>query len=192
MCYVRNALTKLKLIKIDVREADLSPAEYDLCEINRRASLAITRTGRTRIEVAEMFGMDTSIPIAMQPRKKIPRPTMDSIIKMSNFLGVSVRWLLYGEPQNDVDVFVMHQVAPAQGATVSETRKNAHQGAAIITGAHNSTVVVQNIKMESLSEMEREMVEALRRLPLRDQAAAMAYVFSLEKEHEEGKNAPSA
>lgn len=192
MCYVRNALTKLKLIKIDVREADLSPAEYDLCEINRRASLAITRTGRTRIEVAEMFGMDTSIPIAMQPRKKIPRPTMDSIIKMSNFLGVSVRWLLYGEPQNDVDLFVMHQVAPAQGTTISENRKNAHQGAAIITGAHNSTVVVQNIKMESLSEMEREMVEALRRLPLRDQAAAMAYVFSLEKEHEEGKNAPSA
>ena len=192
MCYVRSALTKLKLIKLDVREADLSPADYDLCAINQRASLAITRTGRTRIEVAEMFGMDTSIPIAMQPRKKIPRPTMDSIIKMSNFLGVSVRWLLYGEPQNDVDMFVMHQVAPSQGTTIADTRKNAHQGAAIITGAHNSTVVVQNIKCDSLTEMERTVVSALRSLSPRDQADAISYIFALEKGGEEAKKAPSA
>lgn len=135
-----------------------------------------------------MYGMDASIPLAMQPPERVPRPTMENMVKLSGLLGVSVRWMLHGEPENDVDVFVMGPLP--SGASLAATA--ATNGAAIISGASNSTVVVQNIRGDDLSGMEREMILTLRQLHPKDQAAAFSYVFALESSAAEQKEkAPS-
>ena len=176
--YMRAAVLRFKLRKANIAEADLSPIEYDMKAINRRAQHAMARMGKTRVEVAEFFGMDSSIPLAMQPREKIPRPTMGNVVKLAEYLGVSIRWMLYGDIENDVDQFVMRQNSNAP--VMAQVKNSAEQGAAIISGASNSTVIVQNIS--GVNDMEREMITAIRRLPIKEQAAVMAYIFSLEKE----------
>lgn len=184
---VRAAVMRLKMRKVDVAEADLSPIDYDMKEINQRAHLAMRRTGRTRIEVAELYGMDTDIPIAMQPPERIPRPTMANVVKLAGLLGVSVRWMLYGEPENDVDLFVIGQqqaCSPTCGpACMACGERSASQGGAIISGALNSTVVVQNIKGDDLTDLERELLQSIRALSARDQAAVISYVFTLGQEN---------
>ena len=156
--------------------------------------LALGRVGKTRIDLAEFFGMDVSIPLAMQPKDKIPRPTMETIVKVSSFLGVSVRWLLHGEPENEVDFFVMKDCKSHDRFTEAATIKTAEKGAAIITGAKNSTVIVQTANGDSLSEMERAMISAFRLLRPREQSSALASIFSLEQEtiDNEQKKAPGA
>ena len=156
--------------------------------MNDRVFLAMIRLGQTRVDIAELFGMDTSVPLAMQPPEKVPRPTIGNIAKISGHMGVSVRWLLHGEPENDVDRFVIGQQAcvPSCGPLCdrgcsSNGGRSASQGGAIISGAQNSTVVVQNIKGDDLSPMEREMLRSIRALSARDQAAIISYVFALEK-----------
>lgn len=185
---VRAAIKQLKMRKVNTKETDLSPVKYDLKAINIRAHKAMTRTGRTRLEIAEFFGMDCAIPLAMQPPEKIPRPTMANIIKLAQFLGVSARWMLYGEPENDVDFFV---TCPGSGAgpQVTATSTNAaKQGAAVISGASNSTVIVQNIS--GLNEIENEVISTLRRFTLREQATVLAYIYALEDELKEKEKGP--
>ena len=192
MFFMRAVLSKFRRKRIKLEENDLSPVEHNMQEINERVHTALNRVGKTRVELATMFGMDASIPLAMQPPEKIPRPTMENVVKLSVFLGVSVRWLLHGEPENDVDLFVMHH-RPG-GSTFMASSTTAEHGAAIITGANNSTVVVQNFKGENLNDMERAVIQAIRQLPPRAQASAMSYVFALEREEieEKQKKAPSA
>lgn len=163
--------------------------------MNDRVHLAMIRLGQSRVDIAELFGMDTSIPLAMQPPEKVPRPTIGNVAKISGHMGVSVRWILYGEPENDVDRFVIGQqaCAPSCGPSCGlacnvDAGRSASQGGAVISGAQNSTVVVQHITGDDLSSMEREMIHAIRSLSARDQAAVMAYVFALEKESAEKKS----
>lgn len=188
MISVRNIL-RFRRNKVALNETDLSPAKYALDEINDRASRAMARTGRTRVDVARMFGMDPGIPLAMQPPEKVPRPTMESVVKLAGFLGVSVRWLLYGEPQNDVDLFVVGKQGH-HGAISQAAVKSAGHGAAIISGANNSTVVVQNIKGEISCPVEREILRIFRSLPAEKRVQVADYVFSVEKEILKKKNGP--
>lgn len=155
--------------------------KYDMRALNDRFHMAMFKTGKTRADIAELFGMDAKIPLALQPSEKVPRPTMENIVRVSNFLGVSVRWMLTGEPENDVDVFVG---SASGGITAGNAAMGASatHGAAIIAGANNSTVVVQNGQGDGLTAMEREAINTIRKLPPREQAATMSYIFALEKE----------
>ena len=176
MLSVRAVLSRFCRKKVDLRENDLSPDEYNMRAVNDRVYRAIIRVGKTRAEVATMYGMDANIPLAMHPPEKVPRPTMENVVKLAGFLGVSVRWILYGEPENDVDLFVMGQ----QQTGTAVAGAAATNGAAIITGAHNSTVVVQNFKGHGLTDCEREMIRVFRQLPVRDRAAVVSYVLAFE------------
>lgn len=163
--------------------------------INDRVYQAMVRLGKTRVDIAELFGMDPSIPLSMQPVGKVPRPTMENVVKLSVFMGISVKWILYGEAENDVDLFVIgppscevscHLVKAGGGSA------EASKGGAIITGAQNSTVVVQHINGEDLSELERAVIESIRKLEPRKQAEAMSFILSMEHEAaEKQKEAPS-
>ena len=181
MHLVRAVLLRLRSKKnVELKETDLSPDDYNMKDINDRVLKAIMRTGKTRVEVADLYGMDTSLPLAMQPPEKVPRPTMENVVKLAVFLGVSVRWILHGEPENEVDLFVMSQQSAGMTSHTAQAA-SASQGAAIINGANNSTVVVQNITGESLSELEREVIKAIRQLPVREQASVASYVFAIEE-----------
>ncbi len=177
--------------KLKLQSYDLSPEEYDMKAVNDRTFSAMMRVGKTRADVAELFGMDSSIPLALQPKDKVPRPTMGNIVRLAEFLGVSVGWLLTGKPENEVDVFVI-SVPGVSGANTGSVGSSASSGAAIIAGASNSTVIVQNIAMDDLSAMEREVIQAIRNLPARDQAAVMSYVFAMDCEHVENNQPPGA
>lgn len=182
MKLIISRLFKRKNIKL--KEQDLNPESYDMKAINDRVYRAMLKTGKTRIDIANLYGMDASVPLALQPPEKVPRPTIGNIVKLSNFMGVSVRWILYGEPENDVDIFVGS--APTGGAIgATALGASAAQGAAIITGARNSMVVVQNGKGDDLSPMEQEVIKILRNIPPREQAVAMSYIFALEQEIQE-------
>ncbi len=185
---------KKKIVRrnIDIKENDLCPYTHDLKELNARVFLAMGKVGKTRIELAAFFGMDASIPLAMQPKEKIPRPTMETVVKVSTFLGVSVRWLLHGEPENDVDFFVIRN--DAEKCCSDPSIKSAEKGAAIITGANNSTVIVHTTNGgDPLSEMERAMISAFRLLKPREKTSALSYIFSLEQETiDKEKKAPGA
>lgn len=170
------------------QEDDLCPVEYDMRELNDRMYKAMGRLGKTRVDIAKLYGMDPNIPLVLQPVEKIPRPNMGNVAKLAGYMGVSVRWLLHGEPENDVDLFVMgHQAVQGHGNGAS-----AAQGGAIISGAQNSTVVVQHINGGELNNLEREMIHSFRTLSARDQTAVMSYVFALEKENAGKKNNPPA
>ena len=173
----KTVISKFRKKCLKLRENDLSPAEYNMRDINERVYRAMMKMGKSRVDVAELYGMDTTIPLAMQPPEKVPRPTMENVVRLSRFLGVSVRWMLYGDPENDVDRFVVGDTSDSR-----QTRGSVSHGAAIIAGATNSTVVVQNIKADGLSDLERAVLQALRTLPPRDQASVMSYIFALEKE----------
>ena len=182
------ALRWLRRIKrTPYQEKDLCQFKYDMKGINDRFHKAMFKTGKTRAEVAELFGMDPCIPLALQPPEKVPRPTMENIIRLSAFLGVSVRWILHGDPENDVDLFVSSGPGNQSGVMCSA----ASQGAAIISGANNSTVVVQNIKGDDLSATEREILQAFRAMSPRNQAVAMCFIFDLDSSSENEK-APSS
>ena len=152
-------------------------SRYNAREVNDRVYLAMNRLGKSRCDVAEFFGMDPSIPLSMQPPELIPRMTMETMAKMSIFLGVSVRWMLEGEAENDVDVFVTPPVASAGSAT-------GVQGSAVGQGNANSTIVVKNIHGDDLTEIEKEIVSTFRKLGTREKASILSYIFALEKETE--------
>lgn len=172
--FMRAVVLKCKLRKSEIGRDDLSPIKYDLKAINNRVHRAMLRTGHTRAELAEVFGMDASIPLALQPAEKIPRPTMEAIVKVSQFFGISVRWILYGEIENEIDFFVESQ--PMQ----SVNSASSVQGSAVVQGNEQSTIIVKNIQGEFLNEQERETLNAFRKLCARDQVAVMSYIFSIE------------
>lgn len=171
--FVQAVIKKFKLRRAYVVDTDLSPANYDLRAINNRVHRAMIRTGHTRAEIGELFGLDASIPLAMQPFEKIPRPTMGNIVKVSNFLGVSIRWLLYGEPQNDVDCFV--ELSPAKQHGVASSV----QGSAVVQGNEQSTIIVKNIHGESLTEQEREALRLFRSLGIQEQTRLLCFGYDL-------------
>lgn len=185
----RNFLTRYKNTlfkwfnrrKIEIKDNDLSPLDYDMEAINSRVYQAMSRTGKTRFDLAALFGMDIGLPLAMQPPEKLPRPTMSNMCKVAQYLGVSLRWVLHGEPENDVDFFVMSSADKSQTPIIGQ----AAHGAAVITGATNSTVFVQNIKNENASEIEYALLRSIRRLKPKDQAAAISFILALENEDKE-------
>lgn len=188
---IRAAVSRLRRRCVRLQQHDLSPAEYDMKAVNDRVYAAMKKMGKTRVDVATLYGMDVSLPLAMQPAGKVPRPTLENVSRLADFLGVSVRWILHGEPENSVDVFVAGTGSPPAAGSLDLSA--ASNGAAIINGAQHSTVVVQHINGDDLTEMERAIVTSLRNIPPRDRAAAMAYIFALEQEaqDEKEKKAPS-
>lgn len=166
-----------------LHSADLSPDDYDMKAVNDRVYRAMERVGKTRADIAIMFGMNPATPMSLQPPGKIPRFSMQSFVKLSSFLGVSVRWMLTGEPENEVDFYIMQDTRDIGETGVPKLEKAgslAHHGAAIVSGSHHSTVLVQSFA--GMSDMEHELIQTLRSLPAKEKAEAMAYIFALEKE----------
>lgn len=170
--FMRAVALRLRLRNAEVYDEDLSPLEYDMRAINDRFHRAAVKTGWTRAELAKRFGMNPEIPLAQQPADKIPRPTMRTIVKACEMLGVSTAWVLYGEPQNEVDLYVDSPVGKV-GAGPSI------HGSAVVQGNAQSKIVVNHIQGDTLSAQEREVLETFRRLSIRDQAAVMMYVFEM-------------
>lgn len=156
---------------------DLMVGDFDHVAINNRVYNAISRTGRTLVDVAVLFGMDPTVPLRDRDIKTIPRFTIATMVKLSDFLGVSVRWMLYGEPENEVDLFVdapqlhtdfLHGFPPSSilagvsGPTVVQKNDNC------------SKIIVKNIQGEELNEMEREALRLFRRLTIKQQTEAFA------------------
>ena len=77
--------------------------DFDHVAINNRVYSAIFKTGRTLVDVAVLFGMDPTVPMRDRDINTIPRFTIATMVKLSDFLGVSVRWMLYGTLENTVD-----------------------------------------------------------------------------------------
>ena len=177
---IRTIIRRIAWRKKMTNEDDLCPIEYDMQAINDRMYKAMVKLGKTRVDIATLYGMDPGIPLAMQPPERVPRPTLGNIAKLSGYLGVSVKWLLHGEAENDVDIFVMGLQIGTHTPVSNGAGSSAAQGGAIISGAMNSTVVVQHMVGDDLSAMEREIISAIRKLPVREQATVISYIFSME------------
>lgn len=164
--------------KVQDHDGELSPRIYDMRAINDRVHTATMRTGKTRAQLAELFGLDTDIPMCKQPQEKLPPPTMGTIAKVAQFLGVSVRWILTGEAENDVDT-LMASVYPGHVGVAMHADVS---GPAVLQKNNNcSTVIVKNIQGEYLSDQEREMILAFRKLRAADQAVVISTVFSMQQ-----------
>lgn len=166
-----------RLRDVSLHDDELSPLEYDMQAINERFYKAMGRTNRTRTEIAEYLGLDPKLPLSMQPKEKIPRPTMESIIKVSMFLGVSVGWMLNGIPENDVDLFV--ESTPAK---INQSF-SAHSSA-IVQGNEQSTIIVNN---NSLDDHEKEIIRLYRSLPMQEQVKLLTYAYELTGCEESGR-----
>lgn len=157
------------LHKVELKEDDLDPTEYDMKAINNRFFKALHKTNRTIAEVAEVFGLDPNLPVVLQPKEKVPRPTMATMVKAAHFLGVSINWLLHGEITNDVDHFV-------ESATSQQVHAFTATGSAIVQGNEQSTIIVNN---DSLNDQERELVKMFRYMAVKNQVELLSHAYEL-------------
>lgn len=155
--------------EIELNNDELDPNHYDLPAINDRFFKALHRTSRTRIDAAKVFGLDPNIPMAMQPKENLPRPTMQSMIISANFLGVSVRWLLYGEAENDVDLYVESN-APKSHYSFSANNSS------VVQGNERSTIIVNN---NSMNDHELEVMKMFRSMNVYNQVKLLSYAYEL-------------
>lgn len=158
-----------RLRDVVIYEDELDPLEYDMKAINERFYKAMNRTNRTRTEIAEYLGLDPKLPLVLQPKEKIPRPTMESIVKVSKFLGVSVGWMLHGIPENDVDLFV-------ESSPVQINQSFSANSSAIVQGNEQSTIIVNN---NALDDHEKELLKMYRLLPMKEQVKLLTYAYEL-------------
>lgn len=154
----------------------LNQGDYDIREINDRVFLATVKTGHTRADLAELFGMDASVPLYLQPPEKIPKLTLDSIARVSNYLGVSVIWLLHGKIENEMDHFVS---STTQNNGVYNLNADVRGPAVVQKNENCSSIIVKNIQGEFLTAQEREFLAAFRSLKVTDQAAVISHIFAL-------------
>lgn len=179
---LRRDFLSFRRKKSNSHGAELCPKLYDMRAINNRVYLAAGKVGKTRIDLAELFGLDPNIPLHEQPPEKIPRPTMESMARVANFLGVSVRWLLHGEPENEVDLFVSSITAGRMGPDGMSVAANIGGPAVLQKNENCSTVIVKNIQGEYLTDQEREILSAFRGLRAADQAAVISYLLSMDRQ----------
>lgn len=178
MRLVRQILCSKCRIKKSAEE-ELSPEEYNLRLINERVHNAAHRLGKTRMDIAEIFGIDTALPLSKQPQK-VPRATMSTMVKISNYLGVSMRWLLQGEEENEVDHFVNAEKVMWNGSTAA-TIGNVDHGS-VLQDVTAQNITVQNISTAGpISKTEEEVLKILRRLPPREKAAVLEMLAEADK-----------
>ena len=182
-----NKLKKIKIIpqltrfKPKIKQTNLNPYKHDLNGINNRMYKAMIKLGITELDIANLCNIDEHFSLS--------RPTIENIIKLSNFMGVSVRWLMCGEPENTIDMFVMGQQTTKQN-NAAAVGTNASTGSAIITGTRNSTIIVQNIQNEQ-NNLETELLQSFRKLSSKEKILVIAYSFALENNKELKKQPPS-
>lgn len=152
--------------------------DFDHVAINNRVYSAIFKTGRTLVDVALLFGMDPTVPLRDRDINTIPRFTIATMVKLSDFLGVSVRWMLYGDLENEVDVYVSSpHHAPTGPIVTAGSMVEGVTGPTVVQKNDNSTVIVKNIQGEDLNDVEREALRFFRRLTVRRQTEALASLF---------------
>lgn len=152
-------------------------AGYDHAAINDRLFLAMQRLGRTRVELAQHFGLDTELPLSAQ--RDLPSATLENFVRAASFLGVSVPWLTLGEIHNAVDEYVS---APGfQGGAASGAAGSAGNCSAVVQGTNNKTTVVVKHYHTDLNENEWDFVRRYRGLAPKDKAALWSRLFELEQ-----------
>lgn len=174
--FVATQIVHINTINMD----DLLGGDFDHVAINNRVYHAIAKTGRTLVDVAVLFGMDPTVPLRDRDPATIPRFTIATMVKLSDFLGVSIRWMLYGEPENEVDLFVdaqQHPVYFPQGFPASSMIAGVSGPTVVQKNDNCSKIIVKNIQGEELNEMEREALRFFRRLTGKRQAEALARLY---------------
>lgn len=174
--FVAAQIVHISMINMD----DLLVGDFDHVAINNRVYHATAKTGRTLVDVAILFGMDPTVPLRDRAPSTIPRFTIATMVKLSDFLGVSIRWMLYGEPENEVDLFVdapQHPVYFPQGFPASSMIAGVSGPTVVQKNDNCSKIIVKNIQGEELNEMEREALRFFRRLPGKRQAEALARLY---------------
>ena len=164
------------------RPKNISSSEYDLAAINTRLYRAMYLLGRTRVELAEHFGIDTSIPLCEQP--KLPEASTENIIKAANFLGVSFTWLLTGEPCTEVDHYVRDADNRSAGSAAAAMAANTGHNSAVVQGSQNTSVVVKHYHTD-LTEFEQELLLRYRSLDAQKQVAVLERLFELNAQAQE-------
>ena len=174
--FVAAQIVHISMINMD----DLLVGDFDHVAINNRVYHAIAKTGRTLVDVAVLFGMDPTVPLCDRDQSTIPRFTIATMVKLSDFLGVSIRWMLYGEPENEVDLFVdapQHPVYFPQGFPASSMIAGVSGPTVVQKNDNCSKIIVKNIQGEELNEMEREALRFFRRLTGKRQAEVLARLY---------------
>lgn len=157
-------------------EATLSPDVYDLRAINERVHDALFRLGKTRMELAEALGMDASIPAASQP-DAIPPASMQTMVRVARFLGVSLRWLLHGVADNEIDRFVC-TASPGPGITGGGIGDV--DGGSVLQGVTAKNITVQNFAgADGLSRTEAEILILLRGLSPQKKMQAIDAILAI-------------
>lgn len=161
---LKTALTRFKS-----RSQNLLPSgEYDLAGMHQRACDAIAALDYRQDEISRLMGIDTSIPLY---QRQNPLPTAENIAKVTQILGISVRFLLYGEPQNDIDRLVLSQ---GKKSTVAESITNS----TVVQNVQAENITVQNFT-GGLNQTETEMLLLLRSLPPRQKIDAINALLSI-------------
>lgn len=153
---------------------------YDLAAVNTRLYRAMYLLGRTRVELAEYYGLDTSRPLCEQPN--IPQATTENILKAATFLGVSMSWLTTGEPCSTVDHYVCAADTISAGSATAALEARAGNGSAIVQDAQNTSVVIKHFHSE-LSEFEQMFIERYRALDAHGKDAVWARLLELNAMH---------
>lgn len=151
----------------------LSQKDYDFIAMHERACCAISKLGRMQREISALMGANVNVPL--YKRENLP-PTMSNVVKLSEILGVSVHWILTGEPKNDVDYFVIS----SDGNAHPQACSNNIEKSAIVQGNRNSTIIVENYVGHDLNDQETELIRLFRDMNIKQKAEFLISAYEFE------------
>lgn len=133
--------------------------------IGERIHKLLKEKNLTQKALSEAVGISQS---AVSDWKTKSQPQSELLYKISEFLGVSVEYLLTGK-ENPVNV---------------NHASNIHNSA-IVQGNHATTLIVKNgeIQERELSEQELELFRIYKALDVKKQTLLLSYAYKLEEEN---------
>lgn len=156
-----------------VDSPDLFRKLYDVVGVRQRIVTSIVKTGKTEDEVNALLGIDSSL-LPAQRVAQYPEPSMELIGKLSNFIGVSIPYILYGKVENEVDRFVVG-LSGNNAAALGNV-----ESSSVLQGVTAGSITVHHFAPGDLSQAEVEVVELLRRLSPRQKSEALSFLFDME------------
>lgn len=153
-------------------------SDYDFAAINTRLFRTMYLLGRTRVELGAHFGLDPSVPLCWQD---IPDASTENLIKAANFLGISLTWLVTGEPCTTTDYYVCEADNKSAGSAAAAMASSTGHGSAVVQGSQNTSVVVTHYHAD-LDDNDRDFVRRYRGLAPKDKATLWSRLFELEEQ----------
>ena len=152
-----------------VDSPDLFRKLYDVVGVRQRLVTSIVKTGKTEDEVNALLGIDSSL-LPAQRVAQYPEPSMELIGKLSNFIGVSIPYILYGKVENEVDRFVV-------GLSGNNAALGNVESSSVLQGVTAGSITVHHFAPGDLSQTEVEVVELLRRLTQRQKSEDLSLMY---------------